>query len=518
MPDFVLPHLVVHATRHCNFHCLGCTTDSPYEKSYQQPVDEVVDGLAQLRDAGVGIGRLDIAGGEPFLRQDLVDLIAAVRGAIEIECVHLVTNASLLEKRMTALLALRGLVDSLRVTIHPELLLTHSLDAVRKLVSVSAAVLDVPHCEVSVDKEFYVVRRLGASRAEEAPTCMLRGANCVPLTKAGLTRCDVGVNPDTGQVSREFVDAMQRDTLPLEKCTPALLKRWLANPRPEPCLYCSGASPKLAVPHLPALGGACGAATVIPRAQLADVPELSVVIPYRGNIPEARRNLEAAITHWATFFRGFELIVVQYDDLLGVRLDVASAAKVIELPWDGVFSLTKTRNAGIRAARGKVVCVADRDVVIPPSSVLHAYTKLLEGTFDAITPYAGRMAHSYADTYIPDVLAAAQASANGDRECLFGGAVFFRNDVFERFGYYDESFDGYGHEDNEFRLRMRKLGAKLGEINAPMYHMQHSVVQSSDWLDVERHDERGELVKQMVDWTPEQFRERHGLPAPESDV
>ena len=66
-----LMHLILHVTNHCNFRCKHCFIDFSPKRDIK---------LDQYQKLGREVGKLfwlDIGGGEPFLRKDLADIVAA---------------------------------------------------------------------------------------------------------------------------------------------------------------------------------------------------------------------------------------------------------------------------------------------------------------------------------------------------------------------------------------------------------------------------------------------------------
>ena len=77
--------MIVHVTNHCNFRCDHCFID------FSPKRDMKLDHYQKLAK---GVGKLfwlDIGGGEPFLRKDLVDIIEA----FDAKVIQIPTNASL---------------------------------------------------------------------------------------------------------------------------------------------------------------------------------------------------------------------------------------------------------------------------------------------------------------------------------------------------------------------------------------------------------------------------------------
>jgi len=114
----VVRDLRVSVTDRCNFRCLYCM---PAEGLPWTPAEQVLTREEMIRALRVavdlGVDRIRITGGEPTLRRDLVDIVAAL-GSLGVE-LSLTTNGFLLG-RLAAPLAAAGLaranvsLDSLR--------------------------------------------------------------------------------------------------------------------------------------------------------------------------------------------------------------------------------------------------------------------------------------------------------------------------------------------------------------------------------------------------------------------
>ena len=80
-----LVHMIVHVTNHCNYRCAHCFIDFSPKRDLS---------LEQYRKLGEEAGELfwlDVGGGEPFLRKDLADIVAAFRARV----VQIPSNGSL---------------------------------------------------------------------------------------------------------------------------------------------------------------------------------------------------------------------------------------------------------------------------------------------------------------------------------------------------------------------------------------------------------------------------------------
>ncbi|CAK0773382.1 conserved hypothetical protein [Gammaproteobacteria bacterium] len=110
-----LQHLIVNVTNHCNFRCKHCFIDF----SKKRELD-----LEKYQEIGREVGPLfwlDIAGGEPFLRKDLIDIISSFQA----EVVTIPTNAFMVER--TVAMAMR-----LKEAIKSELTIAISVDGLKE--------------------------------------------------------------------------------------------------------------------------------------------------------------------------------------------------------------------------------------------------------------------------------------------------------------------------------------------------------------------------------------------------
>ena len=88
-----LQHLIIHVTNHCNFRCEHCFIDFSPKKDLKLP---------QFQEIARQVGPLfwlDIAGGEPSLRKDLADIVAA----FDAKVVQIPSNGSLPDLLIPAL-------------------------------------------------------------------------------------------------------------------------------------------------------------------------------------------------------------------------------------------------------------------------------------------------------------------------------------------------------------------------------------------------------------------------------
>jgi cyclic pyranopterin phosphate synthase len=115
-----ITYLRVSLTERCNLNCFYCR---PGEGKASERDGLSLDGLVRVIRAGarVGIRKIRLTGGEPLVRPDVTDLVAALAGIPQIDDIALTTNGCLLSARAAALKA-AGLkrVNISLDTLHPD--------------------------------------------------------------------------------------------------------------------------------------------------------------------------------------------------------------------------------------------------------------------------------------------------------------------------------------------------------------------------------------------------------------
>ncbi|ERJ83717.1 radical SAM domain protein [Peptostreptococcaceae bacterium oral taxon 113 str. W5053] len=86
----------LHVTHRCNLHCLGCYS---YEDMRNDLLDLDTEMMKHILDElkSVGVDNLVISGGEPFLRQDLLEILRYAKLDLSISNISLITNGTILD-------------------------------------------------------------------------------------------------------------------------------------------------------------------------------------------------------------------------------------------------------------------------------------------------------------------------------------------------------------------------------------------------------------------------------------
>lgn len=104
----------LHVTQRCNLDCLGCYSFSQSRNSLRDPdLNQIKQALKFLRNAG--INNLVISGGEPFLRNDLADIIDFAFDGLGMSNISIITNGTV--QKQEFLKPLVGKVTQIAVSI-----------------------------------------------------------------------------------------------------------------------------------------------------------------------------------------------------------------------------------------------------------------------------------------------------------------------------------------------------------------------------------------------------------------
>ena len=102
----------VHLLNRCNLHCIGCySMNSDRNREEDLSTDKWKLALKRLRN--MGVGELVISGGEPLLREDIVDLMRYAKKDLNMESITLITNGTV----SFDFSRLCGLIDLLAISI-----------------------------------------------------------------------------------------------------------------------------------------------------------------------------------------------------------------------------------------------------------------------------------------------------------------------------------------------------------------------------------------------------------------
>ncbi|GAA0310333.1 galactosyltransferase-related protein [Rhodovulum strictum] len=233
---------------------------------------------------------------------------------------------------------------------------------------------------------------------------------------------------------------------------------------------------------------------MLPRPDLSGV---SVIVSVKPDTPERLANLARLRDYYATMTRGAELVVVEQGARPVLDLPPGDDLRVLFRRDDGGHWKTRNMNLGAAVSARPRLLMSDCDFIPHPAALAGALARLDAGA-DAVLPFDGIVLNiarpraaalpgwaaflADAPRLAPDSIDHANACPDpelyplyGDNRYLaVGGALMCRRAAFFGAGGWNENFVGYGYEDRELDLRLRRLGYDLRRIeDRNLYHLDH---------------------------------------------
>ena len=130
-------------------------------------------------------------------------------------------------------------------------------------------------------------------------------------------------------------------------------------------------------------------------------------------------------------------------------------------------------NVAARRAQSDILVMQDNDVIIPERYASEAVDRVMEGwSFVDLKRFLFYL-DGEATNRVFETGAAPRGVAAMVVQNLDGGSIVARRDAYEAIGGFDESFIGWGGEDNDFFDRASFLGGVYRFAYLPLLHLEH---------------------------------------------
>lgn len=209
-------------------------------------------------------------------------------------------------------------------------------------------------------------------------------------------------------------------------------------------------------------------------ASVGGAPRVSFVIGHRGTerLPNLRATLRSIAAQSGV---AIECIVVEQSALREVERELPSWVRYLHTPVDASLDYSRSAafNAGAAIARGEILVLHDNDMLVPERYAAEAAARASEGArfidLKRFVFYVGEEdSRALFDARAVPLDLTTTVSQNAR-----GGSIAVVKSAYDAIGGFDESFIGWGGEDNEFWERAEAHGGidRFGCL--PMLHLWH---------------------------------------------
>ena len=217
--------------------------------------------------------------------------------------------------------------------------------------------------------------------------------------------------------------------------------------------------------------------------KINDLSDVTFILPVRIDSDDRLFNFKTILSYIFSNFKT-NVIVLEADKTSKIK-ELVKNYKDVEYIFEEddciFFHRTKYLNKMLKMVKTTVTVNYDVDIMLPVSSYLDCYKKVIEG-YDLVYPfsfgnsqYKIHKNNEYLDFFTKslnlDDIPISSLEIGGS-EC--GHAQFFNTNSYLTGGMENENFVSYGPEDKERLWRFFCLGYKLYWNNNYVYHLEHS--------------------------------------------
>lgn len=204
---------------------------------------------------------------------------------------------------------------------------------------------------------------------------------------------------------------------------------------------------------------------------------LTLIIPYRFDSPERKRNFDLVTSYFHHHAPSITLLPIEQSGSL-IPVTPYTDFRLFFHSSQTLFHKTRLINQGLAMTRTPVVGVLDADVLCDLRRVEEAVDAVLSGSVDLVYPYDGTFLE------VPDCSVVDFASRFGDEKVVnvqtnlvacdsFGGMFVCSTELFKTLGGANERFVSWGCEDREIPLRFHRCGYRVARTVGAVYHLEH---------------------------------------------
>lgn len=262
-----------------------------------------------------------------------------------------------------------------------------------------------------------------------------------------------------------------------------------------------------------------------------DFSEISIVTHIRLDTSERLKNIQLRDLFYRNTCINCEFIYIE-DDITQKFYEYTSTDTYHLYDNDSEYQRPLCYNIGAKLSNRKFIYFLDADCIIHPKHIIRSTELLTDSNIGAINPYNGTAFYTYynvkrafekvptyetLNSFFPVKLYTRYRDENllvGNTNAM-GGAWLARKDNFKKYNGFNALFKGWGYEDNEFPVRLEKLGFKFQKYKAKdavLWHLPHdcegeSLRSTNKYLDYNKSQlqfvqraSRDEILQYITSW------------------
>lgn len=214
-----------------------------------------------------------------------------------------------------------------------------------------------------------------------------------------------------------------------------------------------------------------------------NLTDTTFIIPYKKDSDDRLDNLlyicEYLISNFDTniiVLESYNNTITHSREILRQKIKSNNITYICVKNTYNFFHRMQYLNMMLNIVTTPVVVNYDVDIILPVESYVKARDYIIEGKYSFVTPFSnppGVYLISDKKNFFTD------NKINPNHTWLVhttagpGFAIFANIEAYKSIGKENENFKAYGPEDGERVFRIKNLGYNIGEINGPVYHLEH---------------------------------------------
>lgn len=177
---------------------------------------------------------------------------------------------------------------------------------------------------------------------------------------------------------------------------------------------------------------------------------------------------------WINSFNGAEVLLIEQDKHSKVS-HLNLKCKHIFIKSDKPYNRSWAFNVATRRAKSNIIIFGDSDLIMEHNQFVDGINALQE--YDMVSPYHKviDLTPQESSTSTPNILKidrVGRGETDNQKINISGGIAMFRKEAIIKIGGWNEDFIGWGAEDDEMTIRVKKY-LKWKELRGTCYHLYH---------------------------------------------